>query len=75
MLSLPGIDRKLYEVWSRGLPALGCQRCPSSTLRRMAGTVRYVDGRRLWIRRGRCPSCGVTHAILPEDVCSYRDLA
>lgn len=27
------------------------------------------------IRRGRCPSCGVTHAILPEDVCAYRDLA
>ena len=27
------------------------------------------------IRRGDCPVCPVTHAILPEDVCAYRDLS
>jgi hypothetical protein len=29
----------------------------------------------LWreIRRARCPRCGVTHAIVPEDQCACRD--
>jgi hypothetical protein len=25
-------------------------------------------------RRVRCPRCKVSHAVLPEDVCVYRDL-
>ncbi len=54
---------------------LRCPSCPSSDLRPHGGYRRYVDGRRMWIRRGLCPHCGVTHAILPEDVCAYRDLA
>ena len=27
------------------------------------------------IRRARCRACGVTQAVLPEDVCAYRDLS
>jgi len=27
----------------------------------------------MWLRRGICPICRVTHAILPEDLCAYRD--
>jgi hypothetical protein len=26
------------------------------------------------VRRVRCPRCRVSHAVLPEDVCAYRDL-
>ena len=26
------------------------------------------------MRRVRCPRCRVSHAVLPEDVCAYRDL-
>jgi hypothetical protein len=35
---------------------------------------RYLNGELFAIRRLICPRCGVTHALLPEDVCAYRDL-
>lgn len=35
---------------------------------------RYLGGERVRILRVRCASCGVTHAVLPSDVCAYRDL-
>jgi len=31
-------------------------------------------GERQRLRRVRCPRCRVSHAVLPEDVCAYRDL-
>ncbi len=34
---------------------------------------RYVRGTRLRILRVVCSRCGVTHAVLPEDVVAYRD--
>lgn len=43
-------------------------------LRSHGSYLRYVNGRRMRIRRCRCHGCKVTHAILPEDVCAYRDL-
>lgn len=54
---------------------LMCPCCQLSPLRPHSSYRRYVDGERMAIRRGRCSSCGVTHAILPEDVCAYRDLS
>lgn len=77
MLSLRGVDRKKYEAWSRGpFPDdLPCPCCPTGCLRPHGGYFRYVDNRLSRIRRGWCPPCGVTHAILPEDVCAYRDLS
>ena len=53
---------------------LPCPDCSSSFLRPHGFYQRYVQGRRERLRRGRCPRCGVTHAILPEDLCAYRDL-
>ena len=52
-----------------------CPCCAVRYLKPHGSYRRYVDGTRMEIRRGRCPSCGVTHAILPEDVCAYRDLS
>ena len=77
MLSLRGVDRKSYEEWflepfPEGLDVPCCQ---VGLLRPHSSYRRYVDGERMAIRRGRCSSCGVTHAILPEDVCAYRDLS
>ncbi len=78
MLSLRGVDRKSYQEWFSGpFPHndLMCPCCKSRFLGPHSSYRRYVDGKRMPIRRGRCPSCGVTHAILPEDVCAYRDLS
>lgn len=77
MLSLPGVDRKHYQAWFQGpFPRPRCPCCRHSRLRPHGSYWRYVDGRRWRIRRGRCsdPDCGVTHAIVPEDLCAYRDL-
>lgn len=35
---------------------------------------RYFDSRLVPIRRLRCSRCGVSHALLPEDLCAYQDL-
>lgn len=77
MLSLPGVDRKGYGAWSKGpFPDSQCPRCQRGRLRPHGWYPRYVDGQRRRIRRGRCsdPECGVTHAVLPEDLCAYKDL-
>jgi len=75
MLSLTGIDRKSYAEWFEGFPTdLLCPCCDHSHLAPHGSYLRYVDDHRMRIRRGRCPWCEVTHAILPEDVCAYRDL-
>ncbi len=34
---------------------------------------RYVDGLLVELRRLICVACGVTNALLPEDLCAYRD--
>jgi len=53
---------------------LWCPCCRHSYLASHGSYRRYVDGQRMRIRRGRCSWCGVTHAILPEDMCAYRVL-
>jgi hypothetical protein len=35
---------------------------------------RYLGGELVCILRVRCETCRVTHAVLPSDVCAYRDL-
>ncbi len=34
---------------------------------------RYLDSERSAVRCLRCGRCGVSHALLPEDLCAYRD--
>ncbi len=35
---------------------------------------RYLGGELVRFLRVRCASCRITHAVLPSDVCAYRDL-
>lgn len=77
MLCLPDVDCKRY--WKRltrdaPLPEVWCPLCEDCLLRGHGWYLRYLDGERVEIRRGRCPNCRVTHALLPEDVCAYQDL-
>lgn len=77
MLCLAGLDCKSY--WTRlsqGIPHVSCPDpdCRGSQLRPHGWYRRYLDGQRVAFRRVRCPRCGVTHALLPEDVCAYQDL-
>ena len=78
MLFLPGIDSKSY--WTRlgrgmAIPAVACPdpSCPG-VLSARGWYQRYLGGERVSLRRLRCRRCGVSHALLPEDVCAYRDL-
>jgi hypothetical protein len=78
MLSLEGLDCKHYreQMDSGVLPALSCPdpACQAAGLRGHGWYLRYVGGVRQPIRRVRCPRCKVSHAVLPEDLCAYRDL-
>lgn len=78
MLCLRGIDSKSY--WTRlargtPIPEIECPdpSCPGLLAAR-GWYWRYLGGKRVQLRRLRCAHCGVSHALLPEDVCAYRDL-
>lgn len=78
MVSVGGIGCKQYreQMDSGAVPALSCPapECQGSSLRGHGWYRRYLGGVRQWLRRVRCPLCRVSHAVLPEDVCAYRDL-
>ncbi len=76
MICLPGLCCK--EYWERTspgspIPEIDCPTCLCQ-LKGHGWYRRYFDGHRVSIRRLRCPSCGVTHALLPDDLCAYQDL-
>lgn len=76
MLCLPGLGCK--EYWERmrsgsPIPEMECPTCLSQ-LKGHGWYQRYFCGERVDIRRLRCVGCGVTHALLPEDLCAYQDL-
>jgi hypothetical protein len=80
MVCLPGLDGKSYArriVVGGELPEIPCPDpyCSGECLRGHGFYERYLGGLRVALRRLRCPRCGVTHALLPEDVCAYRDLS
>lgn len=78
MVSLEGVGCKQYreQVDSGEVPALLCPdaQCQGSRLRGHGWYMRYLGGERQRLRRVRCPRCKVSHAVLPEDLCAYRDL-
>ena len=51
-------------------PMPGCGR----VMERHAFYERYLGGELVRLLRVRCRVCRVTHAVLPSDVCAYRDL-
>ncbi len=78
MLSVTGVSCNEYagvigrngSVPAVSCPAPGCQ----GRLQRGHGFYkRYVGGLLVELRRLICPACGVTNALLPEDLCAYRD--
>jgi len=75
MLCVPGLDRKSYQnQLAQAFPEVWCPSCLDCLLRAHGWYRRFLDDELFDIRRGRCPHCRVTHALLPEDVCAYRDL-
>ena len=80
MVSLAGVGIKDYasvfvHERRKPLPALicPCPGCGGSQLRGHGGYERYVGGLLTWLRRVICSVCRVTHVVLPEDLCAYRD--
>lgn len=78
MLSVTGVSCNEYagvigrkgSVPAVSCPAAGCQ----GRLQRGHGFYkRYVGGLLVELRRVICLACGVTNALLPEDLCAYRD--
>jgi len=56
------------------VPAQACPSC-GARLKAWSGYRRWLrdDGEhRIWVRRARCPTCRVTHALLPDFVCARR---
>jgi hypothetical protein len=78
MLSVKGLGCKQYRERMDGgvVPELSCPDpdCQGTRLRGHGWYSRYLSGVRQALRRLRCPRCRVSHAVLPEDVCAYRDL-
>ena len=78
MVCLAGLDSKSYEQWLGGgeVPQVRCPdpRCGAALLRGHGWYPRYLAGVVRRFRRLRCLRCGVSHGVLPEDVCAYRDL-
>lgn len=78
MLSMDGVACNEYgEILGRGcsIPEVPCPspECGGRAQRGHGYYKRYVDGRLFELRRLICLACGVTNAVLPEDLCAYRD--
>ena len=76
MVSLPGVSCKEYaERVGQEIPPVSCPdpACQGAPLRGHGSYRRRLGGELQPLRRGRCPGCGVSHALFPEDLCAYRD--
>jgi hypothetical protein len=77
MVCVTGVGIKEYFEGPRSwMAALRCPDpdCEQSPVEGHGGYRRYVGGVLRRIQRVRCVRCGVTHGVLPEEVCAYRDL-
>ena len=62
------------RCWRIDVPAQACPSC-GALLMAWSGYRRWLrdDGEnQIWVRRGRCPTCRVAHALLPDFVCARR---
>ena len=75
MVCVSGLDSKGYEatLGDGELPPMVCPQC-GAPVGGHGWYWRYLDGVLVRFRRVRCRACGVSHGILPEDVCAYRDV-
>ena len=76
MICTPGLDCASYwqTLSSGSTPKIPCPSCEHRHLRGHGWYERRIDGQTVRLRRLRCPRCRETHALLPEDLCAYRDL-
>ena len=80
MLSVPGVGRKDYGEKLGRAGAIPSVECPDAACE---GEVqgghgfyrRYVDDKLFDVRRLICAVCGVSNAVLPDDICAYRDVS
>lgn len=70
-----GVEAFVSKVAAGDLPVLYCP-VPTceSRLHGHGGYERYLGDVLCRVFRVRCPPCGVTHAVLPGNVCAYRDM-
>jgi hypothetical protein len=75
MVSLPGVRCKEYVEGQAAIPQMSCPNpeCKGAPLRSHGSYSRRLFGELRPLARGRCPRCGVSHALFPEDLCAYRD--
>lgn len=75
MVSLPGVRCKEYVEGQAAIPQMSCPNpeCRKTPLQGHGSYHRRLFGDLQAVARGRCPRCGVTHALFPEDLCAYRD--
>lgn len=75
MISLPGIRCKEYAEGQAAIPKISCPnpQCKGTPLQGHGSYHRRLFGDLRPLARGRCPRCGVSHALFPEDLCAYRD--
>lgn len=71
MQALDSEGRELAHPGWEGMPEVWCRNCGSHThghgWRRRY--VKYMgEDKTIWVGRRRCPSCGSTYTILPQDV-------
>ena len=72
MLFLEGIGVEAY-LRLETVGELSCPACRAK-LHGHGGYKRYLGNVRCRVFRVRCPPCGVTHVVLPGNVCAYRDM-
>jgi hypothetical protein len=80
MLSVTGVGRKEYaEKLGRAgeVPSVPCPdaACDGQKQGGHGFYRRYVDGKLFDVRRLICGLCGVSNAVLPDDLCAYRDVS
>lgn len=75
MVSLPGVSCKMYAQLMEVIPELICPdpACQGCRLQGHGSYRRRLGGELQPLRRVRCPRCGVSHALFPEDLCAHRD--
>ncbi len=77
MVCVKGVGIKEYFEGPRSwLSVLRCPDpdCEQARVEGHGGYRRYVGGVLRQIQRVRCVRCRVTHGVLPEEMCAYRDL-